>query len=215
MTTLKQFILVLATAVASARAGPLSVDSTATAIVGAPESAATEISKPLEGKELEDLLANGPYIPEGAIDVTNTTLALELIKFIDAHPGTNGLVKKSGACGQGDCPDFHAAFDFYSQHYLQVIEGKPIIYWAYWGRWNDCGQCGRTLTSKDGCFNFTSCGRKQSICVDSSKARAHRVWHDVGHKTCYNAARADYGNCGVGQTNSIIWYPSGETECTW
>ncbi|KAJ0274752.1 hypothetical protein COL940_009148 [Colletotrichum noveboracense] len=183
MTTLKQVLITLSAAAVSVHASPLSADSTATAIIGAPEPAVTEVSKPLKGKELEDFV---PYTHEGAIDVTNTTLGFELVKFIDAHPDANGLTKRSG----------------------------PLT-WGYYGRWNDCGQCGRIQISGDGCFDFTSCGRKQSICVDTGHARAHRIWHDVGHKTCYNAARADLGNCGVVLTNSIIWYPTGETAYNW
>ncbi|KAK1853123.1 hypothetical protein CCHR01_04261 [Colletotrichum chrysophilum] len=192
MTTLKQVLITIAAAAVSVHASPLSADSTATAIIGGPEPAVTEVSKPLKGKELEDFV---PYTPEGAIDVTNTTLGFELVK--------------------GDCPDFNAAFDFFSQRYVNAVNGGAVVTWGYYGRWNDCGQCGRIQISGDGCFDFTSCGRKQSICVDTGHARAHRIWHDVGHKTCYNAARADLGNCGVVLTNSIIWYPTGETVCNW
>ncbi|KAI8306063.1 hypothetical protein K4K59_011690 [Colletotrichum sp. SAR11_240] len=212
MTTVKQVLITIAAAAVSVHASPLSADSTATAIIGPPEPAVTEVSQPLIGKELEDFV---PYTPEGAIDVTNTTLGFELVKFIDAHPDANGLTKRSGPCGQGDCPDFNAAFDFFSQRYVNAVNGGAIVTWGYYGRWNDCGQCGRIQISGDGCFDFTSCGRKQSICVDTGHARAYRIWHDVGHKTCYNAARADLGNCGVVLTNSIIWYPTGEAACNW
>ncbi|KAI8265799.1 hypothetical protein K4K58_010682 [Colletotrichum sp. SAR11_239] len=212
MTSLKQILITIAAAAVSVHASPLSADSTATAIIGAPEPAVTEVSKPLKGKELEDFV---PYTPEGAIDVTNTTLGFELVKFINAHPDANGLTKKSGPCSQGDCPDFNAAFDFFSQRYVNTVNGGAIVTWGYYGRWNDCGQCGRIQISGDGCFDFTSCNRKQSICVDTGHARAHRIWHDVGRKTCYNAARADLGNCGVVLTNSIIWYPTEETACNW
>lgn len=215
MTTLKQILIAMAAAAVSIRASPLSADSTATAIIGAPESAVTEISKPLEGKELEDLIASEPYTPEGAIDVTNTTLGFELVKFIDANPDANALTKRGGPCSQGNCPDFNAPFDFFSQRYVNAIDGRPLVTWAYYGRWNDCGQCGKILISKSGCWDFTSCGRKQSICVDTGKARAHRIWHDVNHKTCYKATRSDLGNCGVVLTNSVIWHPAGETACNW
>jgi hypothetical protein len=146
---------------------------------------------------------------EGAIDVSNTTSSF------DAQSDANELSKRGSACDQGDCPDFNAGFDFLTQRFVNAFQGSPIITFAYAGRVNDCGQCHRLFTSKDGCFDFTSCGRAQQICVDSGKARAHRIWKDNGHKTCYRADRHDYGNCGVGLTNSIIWSSGAETACNW
>lgn len=56
MATLKQVLITVATAAVGVCATTLSVDPTA--IVGAPLSAVTQISKPLEGKALEDFLAS-------------------------------------------------------------------------------------------------------------------------------------------------------------
>lgn len=152
--------------------------------------------------------------PLAAVDITNTALALELARSQEASVDAQGLTKR-GACDQGDCPDFNAGFDFFAQRYVNAVNGQPIVYWGYWGRYNDCGQCSKIITSSDGCFSFTSCGRKQSICVDTKKFRAHRIWQDVNHKTCYSIAAAYYGNCGVVLTNSNVYHPTGEVACNW
>ncbi|KAF4978102.1 hypothetical protein F66182_17372, partial [Fusarium sp. NRRL 66182] len=172
MATLKQVLIVAAAAVVSVLASPLSADATATTFIGAPKPAVTEISKPLRGKELEDYLAGWPYIPEGSVDITNTTLATELT---EAFQNSTALTKRSGPCNQGTCPDFNAAFDFFARQYAQGVNGSSIIWWTYWGRWNDCNECGDIPTNADGCFDFTSCGRPQSICVDNTNFRAHRI----------------------------------------
>lgn len=214
MAILKHVLIAVAATAVSVLAGPLSTDGTATAIVNAPQPAVTEVSKPLEGKELEDYLANGPHIPEGSIDITNTTLATELMKFREAHGNETALAKRSGACHQGKCPDFNAGFDLFEQHWVVPVWGSAAVYWTYSGRWNDCGQCGEVPTSKGGCFDFTSCGRKQNICIDYKKARAHRIWKDNGHKTCYKIDRAFIGGCGV-LAEATIDHPVGEVPCTW
>ena len=113
MITLKQTLLTLAAMTASVYASPLAADSTATSIAGAPAAAVTQVSKPLEGAELAAYLANEPTIPAGSIDISNTTLSLELAQFSRSHSAANLLTKRSGACNQGQCPDFFSAFDLY------------------------------------------------------------------------------------------------------
>ncbi|CEJ93618.1 hypothetical protein VHEMI09196 [[Torrubiella] hemipterigena] len=216
MTALKNILFAVAATAVGIQASPVAADSTATSIVGAPAPVVTEASTPLEGKQLEEFLANEHnLIPEGALDVSDTELANVTIKYVQEHPEILGLNKRGGPCSQGDCPDFNAPFDFFSQRFVIPVNGSAITTWAYFGRVNDCGKCHKINTSKDGCWDVTSCGRKQNICVDSGKARAHRIWRDNGHKTCYKMTRTDLGNCGVGLTNSIIWHPAGETACNW
>lgn len=205
MATLKQVLIAVAAAAVSVLASPLSTDPTATTIISAAKPTVSEISKPLEGKELEDFLAGWPYTPEGSVDITNTTLATEL----------TALAKRSGGCNQGDCPDFFAAFDFYRQHYVTFSNGQALNYWFYWGRWNDCGQCGEVATSKDGCFDFTSCGRKQNICVDTGNSRAHRIWKDNGHKTCYKTKQDYLLPACPPVAASDITHPINEVACNW
>jgi hypothetical protein len=146
---------------------------------------------------------------ESTTEIFNTTLST------DSHLNASAPTQRSGACDQGACPDFFANFDFFTQRFVNAIWGNPVIVYGYAGRVNDCGQCVRVDTDQGGCYDFTTCGRAQQICVDSSKARAHRIWKDNGHKTCYKADRHDYGNCGIGLTNSIIWSSGAETACNW
>ncbi len=215
MATLKQILIALTAAAVGVLASPLAVsaDAAAPTSVSAPKPAVTEIGKPLEGKALEEYLAHGPYVPEGSIDITNTTLAAELTKFYEAqHKG--GLAKRGG-CSQGDCPDFFAAFDLLEQHIVAPVWGSPVNYWAYWGRWNDCGQCGKVQTSSDGCFDFTSCGRPQTICIDRNNGRAHRIWRDIGAKSCYSI-KAEYFTDAcppIAATN--LRRPTGQVACNW
>ncbi len=91
MPTLKQVLIAVTAAAVGVLASPLAADDTATAVVGAPESAVTEISKPLEGKELEDYLAGLQHTFEGTVDITNTTLATELIKFHETQRNSTRL----------------------------------------------------------------------------------------------------------------------------
>lgn len=215
MATLKQVLIAVAAAAVGVLASPLSADATATTIIGAPKPAVTEISEPLEGKELEDLLAGWPYTPEGSVDITNTTLATELTKFYKAYNNGTALTKRSGGCNQGDCPDFFAAFDFYEQHIVTSFMGYSIVYWVYWGRWNDCGQCGEVQTGSNGCFDFTSCGRPQSICVDIGRSRAHRIWKDNGDKSCYLTQRDYLFPVCPPVAASDISHPIEQVACTW
>lgn len=221
-TTLKQVLIAMAAAAVPVLAIPLGDDATATTGLGAPKPAVTQVSQPLEGKELEDFLSTLSHVPEGSIDISNTTLAYELAKFYMEHRNdspSSSLAKRSGLCSQGDCPDFNAAFDLYEQHIVAPVwgtPGGPVNYWAYWGRWNDCGQCGMVQTSKDGCWDFTSCGRPQNICIDTGKSRAHRIWKDNGHKTCYSI-KVDWMSGDVCPPVAAVGlaHPTGEIPCNW
>jgi hypothetical protein len=215
MATLKQILIAVAAAAVGVLASPLAADATAPTSLGAPKPTATEFSKPLEGKALEDYLANGPPVPEGSIDISNTTLAAELTGFYEAHhDGGTGLTKRSG-CSQGNCPDFGNAFDLLEQHIVATVWDGVVNYWAYWGRWNDCGQCGKIQTSAGGCFDFTSCGRPQQICIDSANGRAHRIWKDNGAKGCYSIAAHYFTDACPPIFATNIKRPTGEVACTW
>ncbi|KAI9148353.1 hypothetical protein HJFPF1_12184 [Paramyrothecium foliicola] len=218
MPTLKQVLIAITATAVSNLASPL-FDATPTSIVGAPQTAVTGTSKPLEGKELEDFLANGQNIPEGAIDITNTTLAAKLIALHNSYDNGTGLVKR-GACDQGACPDFNAPFDLYQQHWVIPMWGGPVplpplVYWAHFGRWNDCGQCQNIPISGDGCFDFTGCGRPQNVCIDTHNARAHRIWKDTGDRGCWTLKLDFYRNCGPELVAARIWHPDNEVPCTW
>ncbi|KAH8896516.1 hypothetical protein GQ53DRAFT_639833 [Thozetella sp. PMI_491] len=190
-------------------ATPLSAD-TATAVESAPP-VETEVQLPPQHGDN----AAWPVlqIPKNGFDITNTTLADELLAWNDQQ----NLTKRSGSCSQGDCPDMNAAFDLLDQFTVIEQPGDPPIplFTETWsGRFNDCNQCGRIRTSGDGCFDFTSCGRPQNICIDRNNNRAHRIWKDVGHRTCYSIVWGIWGSCGFVQT-TMIWWPSGEVPCTW
>ncbi|KAK3317489.1 hypothetical protein B0T19DRAFT_446454 [Cercophora scortea] len=143
MATIKQVLITLAITAVSALASPaLSTNATATPTAGAPKPAVSQISK---GKELEDFLAGWPYTPDGSIDVTNTKLAAELIKFHKSHSSntTSTLTKRSGNCDQGSCPDFFAAFDL--AHRIWKDNGDKSCYIATTDYF---GYCGAMVASK-------------------------------------------------------------------
>lgn len=234
MTTLKQvFIAVVAAATAAVSvvhatplASPADDAATPTSVAGVTQPATTQISQPLRGKELEDFLASRPFdAPEGSIDISNTTLATELTAFLlgqtnhgsssSSSSTTAALAKRSGPCDQGNCPDFSASFDLYEQRFVVPVGPSYVDIRYYFGRWNDCGQCGMVQTSSGGCFDFTSCGRPQSICIDQHQARAHRIWKDVNFKACYRNHVSYYGNCGIGVVATRIDHPVEQVACNW
>ncbi|KAI7977561.1 hypothetical protein EIK77_000511 [Talaromyces pinophilus] len=97
MATVKRVLIAVAAAAVGVLASPLSSDATATAIIGAPKPAVTEISELLQGKELEDFLANWLYTSKSSINITNTILATELTKFYNTYINSNTLTKRSGS----------------------------------------------------------------------------------------------------------------------
>ncbi|TPX08148.1 uncharacterized protein E0L32_010215 [Thyridium curvatum] len=142
---------------------------------------------------------------------------------VEAAPGKE-LIVQSGPCSQGTCPDFHAAFDLvYTFTAVPVPGDPPLTIFSSDSdiRVNDCDKCLRHKVGSSlgnsvpgGCYNFKTCGRDQVICVDPDKYRAHRIWKDNGHKTCYNMKVDRLGDCGFIKTRIVI-HPTGETACTW
>jgi hypothetical protein len=177
-------------------------------------------------------------IPEGAIDMDGIDMDAfknpanwkqgsvpeEKIVDISSNPAKDVLTKRGGACDQGTCPDYNAAFDLVYTFTAVPVGGDPplTIFDSNSDiRVNDCGQCLRQKVGSSlgnsvpgGCYDFKTCGRDQTICVDPGKYRAHRIWKDNGHKTCYNMKVDDLGDCGPVKSR-IILHPSGETACNW
>ncbi|KAL2258518.1 hypothetical protein VTK26DRAFT_8150 [Humicola hyalothermophila] len=132
-----------------------------------------------------------------------------------AHRNDTDLGTLSGPCDQGNCPDFNAPFDFLAQNVMTYTGAGYLPLWVYYGRWNDCGQCGKKQISGDGCFDYTACGRPQSVCIDLDKHRAHRIWKDNGDKTCYRTKLDSYGKCNAVLVGSYIEHPTQQVACTW
>ncbi|RSM15188.1 hypothetical protein CDV31_005122 [Fusarium ambrosium] len=168
-----------------------------------------------------------PAFPEGAIDISNNrTLVNEIkkeygLETADEKITTPGEVTiMSGSCNQGSCPDYDKAFDMmytWSQQSTPSPGGAPpnVLVWNDFNiRVNDCGKCyiKRVGSTGGGCYDFTACGRAQSICVDSGKNRAHRIWKDNGHKTCYRVEQVGLGGCGIIMMR-VIYRPVGEIAC--
>jgi hypothetical protein len=117
-------------------------------------------------------------------------------------------------CSQGACPDFSANFDFIQSFWQDHSSEHNIIWYTYDVRVKDRGDCVDTSTSRDGCVDFNSCGRDQNICMDYPNQRAHRIWKDNGHKTCYSMTTHWIGDCGL-RAQPTITYPYEEVPCTW
>ncbi|OAA66030.1 hypothetical protein ISF_03868 [Cordyceps fumosorosea ARSEF 2679] len=136
----------------------------------------------------------------------------------------------SGPCSQGTCPDYNAGFDLVYT-FTAVPEPPdpscpgcpPLTIFSSNSdiRVNDCKQCLRHKVGSSlgnsvpgGCYNFKTCGRDQVICVDPGKSRAHRIWKDKGHKTCYKMKAEYLGGCGFVKSRIVV-HPTGETACNW
>lgn len=143
---------------------------------------------------------------------------------IDKISSNNTISTRSGPCSQGDCPDYDAPFDLVYQFVAVPVQGNPpltIFESSSAIRVNDCGQClyhkiGSNLGNSvpGGCYDFTSCGRKQTICVDPGNTRAHRIWRDKNVKTCYSMKVERLGSCGPIKTR-IVLHPKGTVACSW
>jgi hypothetical protein len=133
----------------------------------------------------------------------------------------------SGPCSQGDCPDYKAAFDLVYTFTAVPVNGNPgdpplTIFESQSAiRVNDCNKCQRHKVGSNlgnsvpgGCWDFTSCGRKQSICVDPGKTRAHRIWKDKNVKTCYRMKVEYLGSCGFIKSR-IVLHPTATVACNW
>ncbi|KAM3486754.1 hypothetical protein MY8738_000248 [Beauveria namnaoensis] len=145
-----------------------------------------------------------------------------------AGAGNVGIL--SGPCSQGSCPDYNARFDLVYTFTAVPVPPSPdcpgcpplTIFSSNSDiRVNDCGQCLRKKVGSSlggsvpgGCYDFKACGRDQVICVDPGKYRAHRVWKDKGHKTCYKMKADNLGGCGFVKSRIIV-HPENEVPCNW
>ncbi|KFZ06296.1 hypothetical protein V501_07576 [Pseudogymnoascus sp. VKM F-4519 (FW-2642)] len=124
------------------------------------------------------------------------------------------MISERSGCSQGACPDNNASFDFMIQFWQNESVDHNLAWFIYKIRVNDCGQCVSTTSSYDGCVDFTSCGRQQSICVDKANRRSHRIWKDLNHKTCYADTGTIWGACGFARETDLYW-PVNEVACNW
>lgn len=113
-------------------------------------------------------------------------------------------------CSQNTCPDYGTGFDLLLQ---QTPTSTGGTYDTWYGRVGDCSLCQRFPTGPNGCFDFSSCGRNQVICVDIYNNRAHRIWKDNGAKGCYYTSYSAF-DCGGGNVMKV-WTPGPATGCTW
>ncbi|KAJ8496223.1 hypothetical protein ONZ45_g12539 [Pleurotus djamor] len=173
-----------------------------------------------------------PLIPSGAVNINNDTTMLKRMKDEfgwdlssdeTIAPITNTSFQvQSGACDQGTCPDFNEPFDMVFTWFMQTTPspgGAPPITISttdFAIRVNDCSQCLRHKVGSinSGCYDFTACGRPQSICVDDGKMRGHRIWKDTGVRKCYRMPTVGLGDCGFIVERTITW-PEAEVPCTW
>ncbi|KAI9159119.1 hypothetical protein HJFPF1_07127 [Paramyrothecium foliicola] len=197
----------------------------ASPVASAPPAATTawtaltypETSLDLQGAELNAIKNPANY---------NQTSPTE-IAARDTSPAENTILRRGGACDQGTCPDYNAAFDLVYTFSAVDVPGPPgspplTIFSSNSDiRVNDCNQCLRQKVGSSlggevagGCYDFKTCGRDQSICVDPGKSRAHRIWKDNGHKTCYNMKAEYLGSCGPVKSRIVV-HPTGETACNW
>lgn len=180
-------------------------------------------------------------IPEDSIDMNgidmdafknpanwnNGSLPEEIIEDTSSNPEKDVVSVLSGPCQQGTCPDYKAAFDLVYTFTAVPVNGQPgdppltIFESRSDIRVNDCKKCYRHKVGSNigesvpgGCYNFTSCGRKQVICVDPGKYRAHRIWKDKGHKTCYRMKVERLGGCGFIKSR-IVLHPIRTIACNW
>ncbi|KAF4336562.1 hypothetical protein FBEOM_9546 [Fusarium beomiforme] len=145
----------------------------------------------------------------------------------DSSSPSDAVSIMSGPCQQGDCPDYKAAFDLVYTFTAVPVPGGPgdpplTIFESQSAiRVNDCDKCYRHKVGSNlgesvpgGCWDFTSCGRPQTICVDPGKRRAHRIWKDKNVKTCYNMQVEFLGDCGFIKSRIVV-HPTGTTACNW
>lgn len=212
---------------ASVHASPLALGSSASE---GPAPEKTTIAVPAENIPKR---WTPPDIPEGAIDISNNTALINELKRehglevydeeTSSNPAKEGdVVVMSGPCDQGTCPDYDKGFDMLYTWTMITSPGSggapptTLVWNDFDIRVNDCGQCYRKRVGSTGggCYDFTACGRQQSICVDSGKDRAHRIWKDVNVKKCYRMGEIGMGDCGPIQAR-VIWRPDQEVACNW
>ncbi|RKK74460.1 hypothetical protein BFJ71_g17267 [Fusarium oxysporum] len=145
----------------------------------------------------------------------------------DISADADAITIMAGPCQQGTCPDCKAAFDLVYTFTAVPVNGAPgspplTIFESQSAiRVNDCKKCQRHKVASNlgssvpgGCWDFTSCGRKQTICVDPGKSRAHRIWKDKNVKKCYRMKTERLGSCGSIKSR-IVLHPTGTTACNW
>ncbi|KAM3489679.1 hypothetical protein MY3957_007022 [Beauveria namnaoensis] len=217
----------------------LAAYATATPVASAPAPAATEWT----GLTIADDAVNWDGISMSAYrdpsnwqqDISNETAVTERVSpnpasasAAAAKGGDVGIL--SGPCSQGSCPDYNARFDLVYTFTAVPVPPSPdcpgcpplTIFSSNSDiRVNDCGQCLRKKVGSSlggsvpgGCYDFKACGRDQVICVDPGKYRAHRVWKDKGHKTCYKMKADNLGGCGFVKSRIIV-HPENEVPCNW
>ncbi|KAF1738358.1 hypothetical protein CRV24_000283 [Beauveria bassiana] len=216
----------------------LAAYATATPVASAPAPAATEWT----GLTIADDAVNWDGISMSAYrdpsnwqqDSSNETAVTERVSpnpasaAAAAKGGDVGIL--SGPCSQGSCPDYNARFDLVYTFTAVPVPPSPdcpgcpplTIFSSNSDiRVNDCGQCLRKKVGSSlggsvpgGCYDFKACGRDQVICVDPGKYRAHHVWKDKGHKTCYKMKADSLGGCGFVKSRIIV-HPENEVPCNW
>ncbi|KAI9172656.1 hypothetical protein HJFPF1_02165 [Paramyrothecium foliicola] len=104
---------------------------------------------------------------------------LEVIEDFTLNPTQDVISLMSGACSQGNCPDYNAAFDLVFTFVAVPVMGDPdsppltLFEGSSDIRANDCKKCSRKKVGSSlgnsvvgGCYDFTGCGRKRSIYID-------------------------------------------------
>lgn len=146
---------------------------------------------------------------EVAITSNSSTIA-EVNEYLKSHRILDGEMSTMSGCEQGPCPDFDARVDLFTWGFN---------YW--WVRINDCGECHSKRTSSDGCVDITTCGRRQSICIDRGRSRMHRIWTDIGARECYRVEHTVDGTpyCGTlpggFPARPSIWTQRQQVDCSW
>jgi hypothetical protein len=155
----------------------------------------------------------------------NDTSLEAIVEGSTPNPAKDDMGVFGGPCDQGVCPDYNAAFDAVYTFTAVPLPGQPgsppltIFSSDTYVRINDCGECqnhklGSNLNQMTGgCWDFRSCGRDQTICLDPGNRRAHRIWKGYT-KTCYEMRLEYLGDCGFVKARDIL-RPIREVGCTW
>ncbi|ENH69297.1 hypothetical protein FOC1_g10004835 [Fusarium oxysporum f. sp. cubense race 1] len=167
---------------------------TATPVASAPKPATTQW-KPLDIKAtidwdgIDKKAYQDPLLLRGNLQTLTSISSFDLVYTFTAVPV------------DGDPP-------------LTIFESQSSI------RINDCNEClihkvGSNLGNSvpGGCWDFRSCGRDQTICVDPGNQRAHRIWKGYV-KTCYHMRVEYLGDCGFIKSR-IVLHPDAEVPCNW
>lgn len=147
-------------------------------------------------------LTNSGDATETAGPSAEMSLATSVDPFRNQTGGIDGSIVARGCAQQTACPR-------YKERNFDLLK-MGQVYW--WLRFDDCGQCVSVQTGPGGCGDFTTCGRRQNVCVDVENNRAHRLYLDNGAKECWWGMFWDLGReC----NHEHVWYPSKRVDCTW